>query len=214
MTKNSGIRKPWMAEKTIPKPGSCRRSATIQNDGKNERDACRTIPSSMAPARRASRSDRRAKAGFSVLMEDVRPTSSDIEPGLPGLTDGPRRPGPPSQVLIRETDRRVRCTVATARPGNPFIVGAVGQGSPTTWCAPTSFPRSATCMAHNYSASANLVPTLRVGMLFGRSASRVSTPEVRAIAEGPRSGRRSIPTRSVGTRFKVESPVVEASKTG
>ena len=71
MTKNSGIRKPWMAEKTIPKPASCRRSVTIQNDGKNEREACRTIPSSMAPARRASRSDRRAKAGFSVLMERV-----------------------------------------------------------------------------------------------------------------------------------------------
>ena len=71
---------------------------TIQYDGKNEREACRTIPSSMAPARRASRSDRRAKAGFSVLMEDVRPTALDIEPGLPGLTDEAERPGPQSQA--------------------------------------------------------------------------------------------------------------------
>src|SRR3954454_25198740 len=72
-----------MAEKTIPKAESCRRSETIQYDGKNEREACRTIPSSMALARRASRSDRRAKAGCSVLMEEVRPTAIDIEPGLP-----------------------------------------------------------------------------------------------------------------------------------
>ena len=84
MTKNSGIRKPWMAEKTIPKAESCRRSVTIQYDGKNEREACRTIPSSMATARRASRSDRRVKAWFSVLMEYIRPTPLDIEPGLPG----------------------------------------------------------------------------------------------------------------------------------
>ena len=34
MTKNSGIRKPWIAEKTIPKAESCRRSVTIQYDGK------------------------------------------------------------------------------------------------------------------------------------------------------------------------------------
>ena len=44
MTKKSGIRKPWMAEKTIPKPGSCRRSVTIQNDGKNERDGVQDDP--------------------------------------------------------------------------------------------------------------------------------------------------------------------------
>ena len=41
------------------------------DDGMNDRDACRTIPSSMATARRASRSDRRAKAGSSMVREDM-----------------------------------------------------------------------------------------------------------------------------------------------
>src|SRR5215468_10451540 len=81
-----------MAEKTMPKTSFCRVSVTIQNDGKNEREACRTIPSSMAPARRASRSERRAKAWFSVLMENVRPVSLDIEPEHRGLTDEAEHP--------------------------------------------------------------------------------------------------------------------------
>ena len=71
MTKKSGIRKPWMAEKTNPESGIL---LTIRDDPerrKNEREACRTIPSSMATARRASRSDRRAKAGSATVSEDM-----------------------------------------------------------------------------------------------------------------------------------------------
>ena len=91
MTKNSGIRNPCMAEKTIPKPVSCRQSVTIQNDGKNESDACRTIPSSMAPALRASRSVRRTKAGVSVLISSISSFLLNVESGHPCLTRIARR---------------------------------------------------------------------------------------------------------------------------
>ena len=103
MTKKTGMRKPWMAEKRTPNVASCRVSATTQNDGKNERAACRAIPSSMATARRASRSDRRERGGFWSLMEDVRSASFDIESGLPGRTVVARRPGRPSPIVIRVT---------------------------------------------------------------------------------------------------------------
>src|SRR5262249_10168988 len=127
MTKKTGMRKPWMAETTTPNAASCRLSATTHRDGKNERAACRTIPSSMETARRASRSDRRSGGGLWVLMQGVRPASPDIEGGRPGRTvEGQWRvAGPIEPVASRGQGPPVVC-----RPGHgPGGVSAERSGS-------------------------------------------------------------------------------------
>ena len=102
-----------MAEKRMPKPGSCRRSVTIHNEGKNDREACRTIPINMAPARRASRSERLANAGVSVFIVSVCLVSFKIESRHVVPTSETPPIGLANQIVISRKTPRVDEHVAT-----------------------------------------------------------------------------------------------------
>ena len=55
-TKNTGMRKPWIAANKNQKKPLCRSSWTAQGNGVKDNPACNAMPSSIAVARRASRS--------------------------------------------------------------------------------------------------------------------------------------------------------------
>ncbi len=73
-------------------------------------EACRTIPSSMATARRASRSDRRAKAGSTMVGEDM--SCKAFPPGLFTIRDHSQKSTKSSIVLLfyfNSTSQRKGC---------------------------------------------------------------------------------------------------------
>ena len=56
ITKNTGIRKPWITKKKVPKASCCSLSWTPQGNGTKESAPCSAIPRIIAVARSASMS--------------------------------------------------------------------------------------------------------------------------------------------------------------